>query len=921
MSGVQAGATKVAVLAAAATVAGTLVGVAAQARPAAAAAKPVTPRAPQVAAAPRFSAATATTFVVTTTKDLDPHDPNGTTCVDTAGTCSLRAAVAAANNLAEPVNVLLTKATYKLSLGTALSITNPAGTSISGKGAAATKIRGVGSGVLDVRPPATTAASPLLFLTGVTITGGRASYGGGLYLGSASSGADAVGSTAVVDNDVFTGNAAANGGGAIGADSEESVSTLYLTGTTVRNNSAPAGAGLYLTWVDSDIANSHIVGNATTAGQDGEGGGIYNYYGYLYATGSTIRDNTAAAAADPGTGGGVYDEYGTVRLDDVTVDGNAAAGNGAGGGIYSREDQLQMTGGSVSHNSATDGTGGGLSVDYGSQVELHGVTMTANTVGNGYGGAVYDHGQAFGNSVLIDQHSTLEQNDGGAIYTESDNGFVDLTVDHSTVSANTGSGCGGAVCMYGRQEGGLTLRMTHDVIGNNTGAGGAAGALDIHSEYHAGASAYVADTVFRGNDAGAAGYGGAIYVYDDGQNSPNSLHLVRDTFIGNRAGAAGAGNGGHGGALALSDYATVDDQGSRFTGNSTVGPGSAGGAVWDGALQSGHFTGTRFLDNHTGTDGLGGALYSGNLSGEVFDHVTMSGNTAASGGGYYGDYNVFQVAFSDSTVSGNTAGTGTTQGHGGGIASSNALVALANTTVADNTASSAAGRPGQGGGIWEQNGALALRYSTVSGNFARRGGGIFEDGSNGSVLASIVSGNRAAARGAESDCALGAPAAASIGQNVLGQSACVSAARPTDKISRAPGLRRLAGYGGPVATMALAARSPALGRGGYHCPATDARGERRAARGCDAGAYQRAPGIVRSVRHGKGRPGTKITIVGSGFTFTRAVVIGGKHARYRVRSDTELLAWAPPHRAGKTQVAVTTADGAGRRGHFTYRRA
>jgi hypothetical protein len=118
--------------------------------------------------------------------------------------------------------------------------------------------------------------------------------------------------------------------------------------------------------------------------------------------------------------------------------------------------------------------------------------------------------------------------------------------------------------------------------------------------------------------------------------------------------------------------------------------------------------------------------------------------------------------------------------------------------------------------------------------------------------------------------------------------------------------------------MALGPHSPALGRGALFCDGTDQRGQPRPSSHCSAGAYQRAAGVVKSVKPRKGRRGTLVTITGSGFRFARSVRFGAHKATFHVLSDHTITARAPKGK-GKVKVRVVTPDGAGRAGHFRYR--
>ena len=441
---------------------------------------------------------------------------------------------------------------------------------------------------------------------------------------------------------------------------------------------------------------------------------------------------------------------------------------------------------------------------------------------------------------------------------------------------------------------------------------------------YASASAQLTGNAFRNNSAGPGGAGGAVWLYDDGNDSPISVRMSHNLFLNNRAGGTDSGTEGEGGAIYSYYYTVLTDVGSTFRNNKAIGDGSAGGAISsEYNEESMRFTGTRFIGNAAGAGSNGGAVYSyESYGGDVFTDATLSGNHATYGGAVAGSADYATLLFNRSTLSDNTAGSDTEAGQGGGIYAYERVVKLINSTVAGNTATSIANAaPGQGGGIWAQASRVGLRYSTVVGNSAEQGGGVYTDGDSGTLLGSIVAGNHAAPRGgAKNDCASGGATGVlgSMGRNVLGQGACVNGLQTRDVVTNRPGVRPLADNGGPTATVGLKRGSPAIGRGGYACPGTDQRGVARTGKHCDAGAYEWTPGIVRSVSPHRGTRGTEITISGSGFTFTRAVIIGGKQAPHRVLSDTAVIAWAPPHPAGKVRVAVRTPDGSGRQGHFVY---
>jgi uncharacterized repeat protein (TIGR01451 family)/CSLREA domain-containing protein len=176
------------------------------------------------------------------------------------------------------------------------------------------------------------------------------------------------------------------------------------------------------------------------------------------------------------------------------------------------------------------------------------------------------------------------------------------------------------------------------------------------------------------------------------------------------------------GTLTLSD--------SAVTGNTSALPsGSAGGGIY-------HFS--------SGEAAVSLALERVTVSGNRADNSALTGATSINGGGIaiVGG----SVAISDSAISGNTATTGTVGttgvnvGSGGGIHINNGLVTITDSTISGNTADWNAG------GIYNF-GALTLTGSTISGNSAFQGGGIHTDGNPARLLTlvnSTVSGNTAA---------------------------------------------------------------------------------------------------------------------------------------------------------------------------------
>ena len=188
-------------------------------------------------------------------------------------------------------------------------------------------------------------------LAGLTINGGNADSGAGIYNGGAltlteseiswniavfhSGGVYNQGTMTLVDS-IVMGNTAKNGAG-ISNDG-----TLTVTNSAVSENAASSAGGGICNYGTLTVANSAVSGNSAIAGA-----GISNH-GTLTVTNSAVSENAASS------GGGIYNYYyGTLTLTNSTVSGNTAS---YGGGIYNLG-KLTVANSTVSGNSAYDGGG------------------------------------------------------------------------------------------------------------------------------------------------------------------------------------------------------------------------------------------------------------------------------------------------------------------------------------------------------------------------------------------------------------------------------------------------------------------------------------------------------------------------------------------------------------------------------------
>lgn len=276
--------------------------------------------------------------------------------------------------------------------------------------------------------------------------------GGAIYIGT--------NGVANIENALFSGNTAANEGGAVWSAGFD----LVLAGVTAVGNTAAGaradggsddgggGGGLYFQGVpgySAEISDSRFAAN-DASGADGSGGAIFHNRGVLRIADSLISSNTANRA-----GGGIESANGRLEMTGTTVGGlRAAEGNmagnnpGNGGGIHVGGNTTAVLDDSViAFNTATDG--GGLWNGGSSSLELNNSTVSDNQA-SGSGGGLY---QVSGGDTNLD-YVTVTANraggDGGGLAVGAEI-TADFAADSSIIAGNSADGAGADVV-----EGGLT---------------------------------------------------------------------------------------------------------------------------------------------------------------------------------------------------------------------------------------------------------------------------------------------------------------------------------------------------------------------------------------------------------------------------------------------------------------------------------
>jgi hypothetical protein len=130
---------------------------------------------------------------------------------------------------------------------------------------------------------------------------------------------------------------------------------VTIKGLTITNGKAPYGGGIKnsaypdaITWSDLTLDKVAVVGNETT---NGIGGGIYSVISKITIKDSLIANNTGPEGTN---GGGINITSSTqVNITNTTISGNHAPG-GFGGGIYSG-DSVNLLNSTLANNQASSG--------------------------------------------------------------------------------------------------------------------------------------------------------------------------------------------------------------------------------------------------------------------------------------------------------------------------------------------------------------------------------------------------------------------------------------------------------------------------------------------------------------------------------------------------------------------------------------
>jgi hypothetical protein len=385
----------------------------------------------------------------------------------------------------------------------------------------------------------------------------------------------------------------------------------------------------------------------------------------------------------------------------------------------------------------------------------------------------------------------------------------------------------------------------------------------------------------------SAGHAGAV------ENS-GTLSLLHDRFVDDHAADPGGAIVNYATVTAMSDDAFIRDGSSRY-GGAVENFGSIALASGDAFTDNAAQVGAGAIDNQGSITSLDDSSFVANKSGYA---------GALDNSGTIGD------------LSQDTFWRNDVFGYGGAIENVAAatISIITNDTFAYNSVSDSLG---QGGAI-EQDGESTiglLANDTIIHNHAAVGGGIYNDSSAVTSVTGVIVALNSGKQ--DTNCENFNSQIVDSGYNLESDAAasCGFSAAAHDLVGVNPLLRPLGAYGGPTLTAPPLASSVVISDAppGPCAVAVDQRRVPRpqpAGGRCDIGAVEWAPPAPASLSPSTGpvSGGTRVHIVGSGFTLSTRVTFGNTPARFRVLNDSNITAVSPPGRGSKL-VRVIDPDG------------
>jgi predicted outer membrane repeat protein len=448
--------------------------------------------------------ASAASFTVNDPTDAALATSTDTNCASTnGGSCTLRAAVQAADNSGDSSTITVPAGTYKLTIASTaandpttgdLDVNNNATVAINGAGSGSTIIDANGiDRAFAVQSGASLSISGVTIEHGDALTSGASNnstkpgYGGAIYNDG----------TLSVTDSTLDHNQADDYGGAIYADTGAISTTVSGSDVSYDNigstSGMAGGAGIEVDGGNMSVSNSTIDYDAVTYGDDG--GLVWNSSG----TGS-ITDT--AIGNDSGWYAGALGDYGggplTISNSDVSHDSTQEYDGYSGGIYYTGSGTLSVTGSTISDDAG--GYGGGVYLAGSGAVTLSQDTLADDSSVYGYGGGIYDQNGA-AVTVSADTFNGNSADQGGGVY------FNGSTEQLTNDTFDGNSGYYGA-SIYLNTAG---ASLTNDTIARGNGVEG--GGI-----YQPAKASAIANTIVADNQGGDCYSGPAGTTADQGNN-------------------------------------------------------------------------------------------------------------------------------------------------------------------------------------------------------------------------------------------------------------------------------------------------------------------------------------------------------------------------------------------------------------------
>lgn len=289
-----------------------------------------------------------------------------------------------------------------------------------------------------------------------------------------------------VSNGLITNNIASDSGGGIFISGEGQFDDVKILENKARN-----GAGLFIRSANIQMNNGEIARNIAGNDNSGNGGGIYDSYGWESSLNNVDIHHNAAR-----TGGGIYTESSRTVYSNTNIRSNQAI-HGAGVSIMSGSPRFVDT--HITNNAAAENGGGVLNTT--AQPSFINTGVNKNTAKKGAGiysseGTVTSLNSRFQGNEAV--------NDGGALY----NYNSDLLFTNTLVSGNKAKNGGGFYENYANAS-----KFTNVTIVGNTAAKG--GAL-----YNSASNPTIQNSIIWGN---------ANPIYNSGSTPSFAYSLIENS--------------------------------------------------------------------------------------------------------------------------------------------------------------------------------------------------------------------------------------------------------------------------------------------------------------------------------------------------------------------------------------------------------